>query len=135
MGRCNAVDDFELKRIIYDYIKEICHYSQMQVFATSSYQKNYFQYQIDDATNGLINFIQENSVGRVEKQSFTAQQLPKQQGRQIPGNQAVQEQAPSRQTKQNQQPMQEGQEVSVPEQQSETEQELELERLLQEEQQ
>jgi predicted heme/steroid binding protein len=49
-----AMDEFEMKRRIYGYIKEICHYSQMQVFATSYYQKNYFQMQIDDATSALI---------------------------------------------------------------------------------
>jgi predicted heme/steroid binding protein len=48
------MDEYEMKRRIYGYIKEICHYSQMQVFATSYYQKNYFQMQIDDATSGLI---------------------------------------------------------------------------------
>lgn len=48
------MDEFEMKRRIYGYIKEICHYSQMQVFATSYYQKNYFQMQIDDATTALI---------------------------------------------------------------------------------
>lgn len=48
------MDEFEMKRRIYGYIKEICHYSQMQVFATSYYQKNYFQMQIDDATSSLI---------------------------------------------------------------------------------
>ncbi len=48
------MDEFEMKRRIYGYIKEICHYSQMQVFATSYYQKNYFQMQIDDATGALI---------------------------------------------------------------------------------
>jgi predicted heme/steroid binding protein len=48
------MDEFEMKRRIYGYIKEICHYSQMQVFATSYYQKNYFQMQIDDSTTALI---------------------------------------------------------------------------------
>ncbi len=48
------MDEFEMKRRIYGYIKEMCHYSQMQVFATSYYQKNYFQMQIDDATGALI---------------------------------------------------------------------------------
>ncbi len=48
------MDEFEMKRRIYGYIKEICHYSQMQVFATSYYQRNYFQMQIDDATTALI---------------------------------------------------------------------------------
>jgi predicted heme/steroid binding protein len=57
MGKVLTMDEFELRRIIYDYIKEICHYSQMQVFATSSYQKNYFQLQIDDDINGLINMF------------------------------------------------------------------------------
>jgi hypothetical protein len=69
------VDEFELKRIIYDYIKEICHYSQMQVFATSSYQKNYFQLQIEEAINGLINLIMEyhrNSL--YETQAYSIQQ-------------------------------------------------------------
>ncbi len=53
------MDEFEMKRRIYGYIKEICHYSQMQVFATSYYQKNYFQMQIDDATGALINLYME----------------------------------------------------------------------------
>jgi predicted heme/steroid binding protein len=72
------MDEFELKRIIYDYIKEICHFSQMQVFATSSYQKNYFQFQIDEATNGLINFIQQ-SLCQPEPQTLHSinQQVPK----------------------------------------------------------
>ena len=48
------MDEYEMKKRIYGYIKEICHYSQMQVFATSYYQKNYFQMQIDDATSALI---------------------------------------------------------------------------------
>lgn len=52
------MDEFELRNILSDYIKEICHYSQMQVFATSSYQKNYFQLHIDEKINELINFIQ-----------------------------------------------------------------------------
>ncbi len=53
------MDEYEMKRRIYGYIKEICHYSQMQVFATSYYQKNYFQMQIDDATGALINLYME----------------------------------------------------------------------------
>jgi predicted heme/steroid binding protein len=51
------MDEFEIRRIIMDYIKEISHYSQLQVFATSYYQKNYFQLQIDEGINGLINFF------------------------------------------------------------------------------
>lgn len=47
------MEDFELKRIIYSYIREICHFSQMQVFATSYYQKNYFQIQIDERVTAL----------------------------------------------------------------------------------
>lgn len=68
------MDEFELRRMIYDYIKEICHYSQMQVFSTSSYQKNYFQLQIDDAINGLINFLKErDEIAR--QQNFLAYQV------------------------------------------------------------
>jgi predicted heme/steroid binding protein len=51
------MDEYELRKQINDYIKEICHFSQMQVFATSGYQKNYFQLQIDEKTNGLIDFL------------------------------------------------------------------------------
>jgi predicted heme/steroid binding protein len=43
--------------VINSYIKEICHYSQMQVFATSYYQKNFFQMQIDERINALIDNI------------------------------------------------------------------------------
>ncbi|HHV10580.1 MAG TPA: hypothetical protein GXX75_09930 [Clostridiales bacterium] len=39
-------------------MKEVCHYSQMQVFATSSYQKNYFQQQINTTVDGLVKFLQ-----------------------------------------------------------------------------
>lgn len=48
------MDEFEMRRIIYDNIKEICHFSQMQVFATSSYQRNYFQLQIDELIGGIM---------------------------------------------------------------------------------
>lgn len=70
------MDEFELRRIIYDYIKEICHYSQMQVFATSSYQKNYFQLQIDEATGALINFFLINGSHTSEKLEIEEQQPP-----------------------------------------------------------
>jgi hypothetical protein len=49
----------DIKAIYNNYIKEICHYSQKQVFATSHQQKNYFQQQIDEAANSLYNFLQE----------------------------------------------------------------------------
>lgn len=65
------MDEFEISRIIYDYIKEICHYSQMQVFSTSSYQKKYFQRQIDDTAGELINLFLMN-------RSYTAGELKKQ---------------------------------------------------------
>ena len=55
------MEDYELHRFIYDYIKEICHYSQMQVFATSLNQKNYYQQQIDEVINELIHFINEST--------------------------------------------------------------------------
>ncbi|MDF2906391.1 MAG: heme/steroid binding protein [Herbinix sp.] len=55
------MDEFEMKRRIYGYIKEICHYSQMQVFATSYYQKNYFQMQIDDASSAMISLYMDLS--------------------------------------------------------------------------
>jgi predicted heme/steroid binding protein len=48
------MDEFEMRSRISGYLKEVCHYSQMQVFATSYYQKNYFQMQIDDAAEGLV---------------------------------------------------------------------------------
>ena len=51
------MEEFELRRIMYDTINEICHYSQMQVFATSVYQKNYFQLQIDEAMNEMIDIL------------------------------------------------------------------------------
>ena len=53
------MDEVEMKDIIYGYINEICHYSQMQVFPTSYYQKNYFQMLIDDTVSNLINYYME----------------------------------------------------------------------------
>ncbi len=63
------MDEFELRRMIYDYIKEICHFSQMQVFSTSSYQKNYFQLQIDEAISGLINMVFTYKIEGIEPQT------------------------------------------------------------------
>ena len=57
-GSKDNIEDYKLRKVIHDYVKEVCHYSQKQVFANSSYQKNYFQMQIDEATTGLINFLQ-----------------------------------------------------------------------------
>jgi predicted heme/steroid binding protein len=70
------MDEFEIRRIIYDDIKEICHLSQMQLLATSSYQKNYFQLQIDDTVNGLINFflMSSDNIGRTCYSSQPADQ-------------------------------------------------------------
>lgn len=51
------MDDMEMREQIDKYIKEICHYSQMQVFATSAYQKRFLQYQIDETANELADFF------------------------------------------------------------------------------
>lgn len=48
------MDELEIRKMIESHINEICHYSQMQVFATSYYQKNYFQMQIDNTVSNLI---------------------------------------------------------------------------------
>ncbi len=69
------MEDYELRRAIDDYMKEVCHYSQMQVFATSSYQKNYFQQQIDTRVDGLVKFLQLYfGNGNRNRQSYTRQQ-------------------------------------------------------------
>jgi predicted heme/steroid binding protein len=72
-GEQCQVDEFELRRIIYDYIKEISHFSQMQVFSTSSYQRNYFQLQIDEAINGLINFLLEREEMALQQNNLAHQ--------------------------------------------------------------
>lgn len=75
------MDEIELRKILHGHMKEICHFSQMQVFATSTYQKNYFQLQIDDAIDDLIGAILNDSSKTVEEQSLaydrqdTGQQL------------------------------------------------------------
>lgn len=88
------MDDFELKRIIYGHIKEICHYSQMQVFATSFYQKNYFQLQIDEAISELINFYMQNHrpteedwLYSVQQQGEQPQEQPEEQPQELPQEQ------------------------------------------------
>jgi predicted heme/steroid binding protein len=69
------VDQFELRDRIYSYTKEISHYSQLQVFATSYYQKNYFQMLIDEAVNSLMELSMDH--GRLKYQENQAdQQLP-----------------------------------------------------------
>jgi predicted heme/steroid binding protein len=110
------MDELELRRIIYSYIKEICHYSQMQVFATSFYQKNYFQLQIDESINGLSNFYLEIQSGIGENQFYTAQQQNEQPQQQ---NEQPQEQNEQPQ-QQNEQPQQQNEQ---PQQQNEKPQE------------
>lgn len=73
------LDDFEMKRMIYSYIKEICHYSQMQVFATSYYQSNYFQLQIDEAAGELTDSFIQYKQELLHKQELIHQQDQKQQ--------------------------------------------------------
>ncbi len=53
------MDKYETRKIIQDYIREICHYGQMQVFATSYYQSSFFQRQIDEVTDRLVCFCLE----------------------------------------------------------------------------
>lgn len=70
------MDDTEKKRIIREYIKEICHYSQMQVFATSVYQKRYLEYQIDEVADELTDFILVTDKDNVEALQTTAPKTP-----------------------------------------------------------
>ena len=84
MGK--RMEDQELRRIVNDNIRDICHLSQMQVFATSYYQKNYFQLQIDNRVNDLVHqlgyHITSTEAGDVSQsqeeaapREFTAQEL------------------------------------------------------------
>lgn len=50
----------DLRSIIDEYIREISHFSQMQVFATSEYQKDYFQRMMDERREMIINNIMEH---------------------------------------------------------------------------
>lgn len=76
------MDEYEMRKKVYEYIKEISHFSQTQVFATSDYQKNYFQRLIDGVVEELIDFCfidnrliqQQNNM-----QTLYIQQLPSQQ--------------------------------------------------------
>jgi predicted heme/steroid binding protein len=65
------------KSMINGYIKEICHYSQMQVFATSYYQKNFFQMQIDERINVLIDEIIRNCQKEEIEVLHQAEELPR----------------------------------------------------------
>lgn len=89
------MDEFEISRRISDYIKEICHYSQMQVFSTSSYQKKYFQYQIDEAVDELINLFLMNLKEERRKQNEYNQAFAQQQFIQQPLEQQTIGQQPS----------------------------------------
>lgn len=84
--------------MVYETIKEICHFSQMQVFATSSYQKKYFQFQIDEAADSLINLFMINKVDLGQMDQLIEQQ-------QILGQQFTEPQ-PEQPQPEQQQPMQ-----------------------------
>jgi predicted heme/steroid binding protein len=71
---------YDLRKNVYDCINEICHYSQMQVFATSIYQKEYFQKIIDEKTQALVNNIDQYTleISQVEQgteKEFTLEEL------------------------------------------------------------
>lgn len=68
------MDELELKGIINGYMKEICHFSQMQVFATSYYQKSFFQQQLDEKINSMMDIILQYSEGNLKKEKVHAQQ-------------------------------------------------------------
>lgn len=79
------MDDFELPKMLYGFTKEVCHYSQMQVFATSYYQRNYFQKQIDEAVKELINYLKPMSteamnISTEPLRTFTVEELAEYNG-------------------------------------------------------
>ena len=74
------MEELELKGRLSDYIREICHYSQKQVFATSYYQKNYFQMQIDKLMDEMLHMYMENNK-KAELADITGQQLSKSEER------------------------------------------------------
>lgn len=68
------MEDNELKQMINNYIKEICHFSQMQVFATSYYQKNYFQQQIDEKVSSLVASVKQLTIDNVKNMTLHTEQ-------------------------------------------------------------
>jgi predicted heme/steroid binding protein len=68
------MDELVKRSLIKQYLKEICHYSQMQVFATSVYQKKYLEYQIDEVADELTDLIL--TVPNVNSNTLSASQQP-----------------------------------------------------------
>jgi predicted heme/steroid binding protein len=71
--------------MVKDNIREICHLSQMQVFATSYYQKNYFQRQIDLRAEEIIRQLDTPDLSRTEQEGadlkeFTEEELAEYDG-------------------------------------------------------
>lgn len=81
----SRMDHLELKKLVNDNIREICHLSQMQVFATSYYQKNYFQMQINHRTEELLQQLVRLDLKTVEQEEpvlreFSAKELAEYNG-------------------------------------------------------
>ena len=68
------MDELEFRNIMYQYLKEICHFSQLQVFATSSYQQKYFQKQIDEEMEAVFNLVMESCHHEMMKEKFGLEQ-------------------------------------------------------------
>ncbi len=68
------MDKDEIRRMIQSYVKEICHYGQMQVFATSYYQSNFFQRQMDDVTDRLVSFCLDQQFSELREQQTGGQE-------------------------------------------------------------
>ncbi len=51
------MDQTNIRKLLTDNIREICHLSQLQVFATSYYQRSYFQREIDHRIDELIGLM------------------------------------------------------------------------------
>lgn len=105
------MDDVEIKRRIDKYLMEICHYSQMQVFATSDYQKRYLQYQIDWVANELFDlYLVSHDTAIQPQQILSTSGLLQQYVQQTqPEQQPVQQQP--QQTQPEQQPVQQPQQT------------------------
>lgn len=64
---------YRLREMLIQHQKELCYYSQMQTFASSTYEKKYYQNLVDERTEELIHVLERMMIHSYELNSDNMQ--------------------------------------------------------------
>lgn len=75
--------EYELRRILYGYLEDICHYSQLQISVTSEQQKKYCQQKIEENITTCINTLIQTAEINMAMENMQTLEMEPEQPRQI----------------------------------------------------